>query len=353
MRPVESGLSSTSRFVLVHESTMAIHPELLATPATSIERVEAWTAADTVSEVADALGATLISADSLRAVRGTHVTIDIPLDERPAAVQDTPPRPRIEAVHTVYKRREPIRRDSQKRREALLKGKEGSRRRQRWENDRLLNNPHAEPPLPSDWQVQPTYPVHRVPYILAPLWDAEYAKSAKDRQKRAEAARVPASKEDAAAAKVTSELRAKLKKSRGAKGLLQNLEEDVRGFVQQWDEKQKQMESDGLIDPDSEDEEIVFVGRNGAMSDERKKEKDQQALEKDKMIFESLLDDHGAAFGRYLVHSIAAYYGLKTWSVTTGDPARREAYVGLIIDPETRRPSLTRSGMPRPLYAVV
>lgn len=30
--------------------------------------------------------------------------------------------------------REPLRRDSLKRREALLKGKEGSRRRQRWEN---------------------------------------------------------------------------------------------------------------------------------------------------------------------------------------------------------------------------
>lgn len=30
--------------------------------------------------------------------------------------------------------REPLRRDSLKRREALIKGKEGSRRRQRWEN---------------------------------------------------------------------------------------------------------------------------------------------------------------------------------------------------------------------------
>lgn len=33
-----------------------------------------------------------------------------------------------------YKRKEPVRRDSQRRRELLLKGKEGSRRRQRWEN---------------------------------------------------------------------------------------------------------------------------------------------------------------------------------------------------------------------------
>ena len=34
-------------------------------------------------------------------------------------------------------------------------------------------------------------------------------------------------------------------------------------------------------------------------------------------------------FRRWLVHSIASYYGLRTWSVTVGDPARREAYVGI------------------------
>ena len=37
-----------------------------------------------------------------------------------------------------YGRREPLHRDSMKRREALLKGKEGSRRRQRWENGSYL-----------------------------------------------------------------------------------------------------------------------------------------------------------------------------------------------------------------------
>jgi len=218
----------------------------------------------------------------------------------------------------------------------------------------MLNNPYAEPPLPSDWVVGPTYPVHRVPYFLAPLWDAEYAKSQKDRMKRAEAAKVPASKEEAEAAKVARELRAKLKKSKGAKFLLQDLEEEVRRFVRQWEEKQRELENEGLVDASSEDEEeIVFVGRNGVMSDERRQQKADASLEKDKLIFQSLLDDHGAAFGRYLVHAIAAYYGLKTWSVTTGSPARREAYVGLKIDPKTRRPSLTRSEMPQPLYAVV
>lgn len=58
-----------------------------------------------------------------------------------------------------------------------------------------------------------------------------------------------------------------------------------------------------------------------------------------------------ACFRRYLVHAIAIYYGLKTWSVTTD--GRREAYVGLKEDPLTRRPSLLKSELPRPLWAVV
>ena len=92
--------------------------------------VEAWT----VEQAAQALGAASLSSPS--PARGTSVTIEIPLDVQPAVAAEeqraTPPR--REPVHTVHRRREPIRRDSLKRREILLKGKEGSRRRQRWEN---------------------------------------------------------------------------------------------------------------------------------------------------------------------------------------------------------------------------
>ena len=342
--------------------------EMEGTLPSSMDRVEAWQ----VSQIADVLSATSISSPPpARPVRGASVKLDIPLDES-AIHEDEVTRPRAEAVHTVYKRREPIRRDSMKRREALLKGKEGSRQRRRWENSRLLDNPYAEPPLPSDWEVRPTHPVQHVPYFLAPLWDAEYARSQQERKKRAEAAKAPTNKDDVVAVKVSQELRAKLKRSRGAKGLLQDLEQEVRGFVEKWEEKQRQLENDGLIEPNSEDEEIVFVGRNGTMSDVKRRAKQEEILEKDKLIFQSLVDDHGASFGyehipihclmhvtltelsrRYLVHSIAQYYGLKTWSVTRGNPARREAYVGLKTDPKTRRPSLTRSEMPRPLWVVV
>lgn len=333
-----------------------------------MERVEEWT----VSQAADVLNGLSVSSPppKVGSVRGTTVKIDIPLDED-SKHREAPAREKVEAVHTVYKRREPIRRDSLKRREALLKGKEGSRQRRRWENDRLLNNPWAEPPLPSDWQVQPTHAIHHVPYFLAPLWDAEYCRVSQERKKRKEEAKKPASKEDAAAAKVKQELRATLKKARGAKGLLQDLEEEVRGFVEKWEEKQRQLEKEGLIDPDSEDEEIVFIGRNGAMSDEKWKSREEETLRKDKLIFQSLVDDHGAAFGyvfdsrelydlvltglsrRYLVHCIAQYYCLETWSVTRGQPARREAYVGLKTDPRTNRPGIIRNELPTPLWAVV
>ncbi len=267
-------------------------PTSVSPEPTPIERVEAWT----VSQVADVLEATSIARpDVPRLARGTSVKLDIPLDT--SELNDEQPRVKSEAVHTVYKRREPIRRDSQNRRDALLKGKEGSRQRRRWENDRLLGNPHAQPPLPEDWEVRPANRQQSIPYFLAPLWDAEYAKIHQQREKRKAAANKPASREEAAALKVQKELRDKLKRSRGARGLLQDLELEVRRFVEQWEAKQKQLESEGLLDPDSEDEEIVFVGRNGAMSDEQKRLQEAAAVEKDRLVFESLVADHGASFG--------------------------------------------------------
>lgn len=58
---------------------------------------------------------------------------------------------------------------------------------------------------------------------------------------------------------------------------------------------------------------------------------------------------------RWLVHSIAAYYGLSSRSVTVGNPARREAYVGI---KETKMKSGRVEGggeveLPRPLWGLV
>ncbi|KAL9104786.1 MAG: hypothetical protein Q9187_008861, partial [Circinaria calcarea] len=269
---------------------------------------------------------------------------------------------------TYLPRQEPLRRDSLKRREALLKGKEGSRRRQRWENGRfshitqvtpyrLLNNPWAQPPLPSDWEVHPTHPKHTVPYFLAPLWDAGMAArtAATDKERKAKARR-----EDDSADRVPKELRERLKRTKAAKGLLQDLEEEVRKFVKSWEKKQENLQEEGLHDIDSEDDEIVFVGRSGQMHDmpsspksKTGMEEEEEEIRKEKLVFDSLADDRRARFGRWLVHSIASYYDLRTWSVTVGDPARREAYVGIKQMKTGNRPGSASGKLPRPLWNMV
>jgi hypothetical protein len=154
---------------------------------------------------------------------------------------------------------------------------------------------------------------------------------------------------------VPRELREKLKKSRGAKGLLIDLESEVRKFVERWEEKERQAEVEGLpADPDSSDDEIVFVGRNGQMNDLRSPRTSGE-VKRELMLFETPASDQGGAFGRWLVHHIGTYYGLKTWSVTTGNPAKREAYIG-VKDAKIRagrRRSSICSPLPRPLWGLV
>ncbi|RAL13656.1 uncharacterized protein BO97DRAFT_404787 [Aspergillus homomorphus CBS 101889] len=330
------------------------------------------------------------STPTRTSLRGATVSLSIPLDDPVPTTESASaarvklwgqPAKEVQQVTSVsFRRREPVRRDSLKRREALLKGKDGSRRRQRWENDRLLHNPWAEPPSSKDWSIQPTYTRHNpMPYYLAPLWDSHYAQL--DHNSKHTSAGAGNEKH-----RVPKELRLKLKHARGARGMLQDLEEDIRQFIQRWSEKQLLLQKEGLADaPQSSDEddsedEVVFVGRNGLMHDSpQRKAKLQQMREAmssqnerdgEKMVFESLVDDRGAGFGRWLVHSIASYYGLHTWSVTVGEPARREAYVGFRPPAPQSRPGLAsqtagfgscrREAMiqpgdelPRPLWAQV
>jgi hypothetical protein len=218
--------------------------------------------------------------------------------------------------------------------------------------DRLLNNPHAEPPTAKDWEVHPTYRVRTVPYYLAPLWDAGLKRQSTER-KMANTAAHNATKTVAnkptVPGVVPKELREKLKRSRGAKGLLMDLESEVRKFVADWEEKEREAEAEGIpADPDSEDDEIVFVGRNG-----QTKDRESERVKRELMLFETPEDDNGGTFGRWLVHHIGVYYGLTTWSVTVGSPARREAYIGLKeTRPKIGGRALCRP-MPRPLWGMV
>lgn len=119
-------------------------------------------------------------------------------------------------------------------------------------------------------------------------------------KKKREAARKQAQASDESTGKIPRELREKLKKAKAAKGLLKDLEEQVRVFVKDWEKTTaKQKEESDL---DSEDEEIVFVGRNGQMNDmpsspQSKLGPAETDVENDRLVFESLANDQGASFG--------------------------------------------------------
>jgi hypothetical protein len=203
--------------------------------------------------------------------------------------------------------------------------------------------------------VHPTHRVKHVPYFLAPLWDAGLRRQQNERNvaiNAQKAATKTVANKPTAPGIVPKELREKLKRSRGAKGLLMDLEGEVRKFVEDWEDKERRAEQNGLpADPDSEDDEIVFVGRNGQTHDQMRNE---EHFKRELMLFETPEDDVGGSFGRWLVHHIGVYYGLNTWSVTVGNPARREAYIGV-------KDAKMRSGhqgtickpMPRPLWGMV
>lgn len=138
-----------------------------------------------------------------------------------------------------------------------------------------------------------------MPYYLAPLWDQDAKVRAEaTRREQAKAAK-KAQEQYEGQAKIPRELREKLKKAKAAKGLLRDLEEQVRLFVKSFDGKPHEGKKEEL---DSGDEEIVFVGRNGKMQDMPPSPKfrdsmDEEDFERDRLVFESLEHDRGANFG--------------------------------------------------------
>ena len=162
-----------------------------------------------------------------------------------------------------------------------------------------------------------------------------------------------ASEDAKAKAKAARDVRQRMRKARAARGFLRDLEEEIRAFVRDWVEAQQVGSHKFEPDVDSDDEDIVFVGRNGQMSDDADVE--PREISPEKLILQTSADDNDGAFRyfdhfyheelvelfghflelmminrRWLVHCVATYYGLHTYSITVGDPARREAYVSLL-----------------------
>lgn len=113
----------------IYPNTNAQNGAPNASPSHPIN-IEAWT-----EEATQSLSA--VSLVSPHGLPSTSVSLAIDLDE-PSHQQQKEiagTARRADKASSAYRpRREPLRRDSLKRREALLKGKEGSRRRTRWEN---------------------------------------------------------------------------------------------------------------------------------------------------------------------------------------------------------------------------
>ncbi|KAK1543959.1 hypothetical protein CPAR01_04592 [Colletotrichum paranaense] len=234
--------------------------------------------------------------------RGTGTPLAINLDEQvkkaSAAVTIATEKTTTTTVQQTPIRRPLSRRDSQKKREQLLKGNEGSRARRRWENDRLIGVPNAQPPLPSDWEVHPTYPVQVVPYQVAQYWDTGLRQRIEEKTAKLQAQRKKQQRKDGSATglsvgEVPRDLRDTAKRTPAVRGWVRVLEEPVRSFLK---ERSEASDAEG----DSEDEEIVFVGRKGMASAGKgwKKARREVGSEKvdDGMVFDSLGDDESASF---------------------------------------------------------
>ncbi|KAI5463859.1 R3H-associated N-terminal domain-containing protein [Mariannaea sp. PMI_226] len=305
--------------------------------------------------------------------RGTRSPLTINLDQEvivKTKVKESSTIRNVEFVEeddTTPPRRPPSRRDSQRTRESLLKGKEGSRQRRRWENDRLMHVPNVQPPQPTDWEVHPTHPIHNVPYQLAKFWDQGIRQRVEGKAVQLQAARKEQQLKSGSATglragEVPRDLREAAKRSPVVKAWVRALEEPVRSYLRSHlnEEELVQEDVDSAAEQmDSDDEEIVFVGRNGAMLELQEKrstrwkkarrEVSQKTVDSG-MVFDSFGNDEGAAYKRWLTHSISDYYGLESRSVTLVEPPRRVVYVGLKQAPAHGLPPIV--SIPRPLWEV-
>lgn len=232
----------------------------------------------------------------------------------------------------------------------------------------FLNVPNSQPPLPSDWEIHPTYPIHTVPYYLAPLWEAGLHKQSQQRdmllKNKAKTARANmngiTNEGKGSTGKIPQELRTKLKKAKGAKGLLIGLETEIRGFASSTTSKrpaspQSDSESETFSDPEDE---IIFIGRDPttglpittstppspARRHESMKRKER---ERQRKVYEGRVEEKEGGFARWLVHCLAEYYGLKSWSETDLEMRKRGVWVGFEGAGEVER------GLPMPLWGLV
>lgn len=226
--------------------------------------------------------------------------------------------------------------DNRIRRELFIKGREGSRRRKRYENANFLNVPNSQPPLPSDWEVHPTNPVHNnMPYYLAYLWERRFQRQLEEEEDENQSK----SKLSCPHGKASRDLKLALKKAKGAKPILKDIEHEIRAFIQNASDKDLVINSTSSSQSveviDSEDEDIIFISRDKddrgtiTMSDEIDREACVQRRQKiDSLVFDGKSCQRGdqdtGRFIRWLIHEAAEYYGLESRSEDTDENLGRE-----------------------------
>lgn len=174
--------------------------------------------------------------------------------------------------------------------------------------------PNVQPPLPSDWEVRPTHPIHHTPYQLAQFWERGIRQRVEDKAAALQAARKRQQRKAGSAtglgvAEVPRDLRESAKRSPTIRGWVRALEEPVRQYL-----VGEKTRSGGPVPPaddsaaddmDSDDEEIVFVGRSGAMRElnERRQAGHKRARREVKretvdsgVVFDSFGEGESAAF---------------------------------------------------------
>ncbi|KAL8347702.1 hypothetical protein RB601_002942 [Gaeumannomyces tritici] len=376
------------------------HQHTASVASTASVDIESWTVS--------ALQALSVSP----VAQGTGESLTIPLDNNWSSPPPEPvyvPKPAAVRVsiepglaNIAPPRRSRSRRDSMRTRDAVLKGEFSHRRRQRYDNDRLAHIPGAQQPLePVDLVAGPTYVVHdHVPYHIAREWDRGLREHVEDERARLVMRRKAQQQWAtaglwAAAAKstkagggkvpkpqvghVTRDLRAWAKRTPVLTEWIGELEEPIRQFLAEEharvqteakaqraaaESKQKKAATDlsaGESGLDSEDEEIVFVGRQNAAPPAPKtsgvgagwKKAHREvpggrALDSG-IALDSFGDDESSSFRRWLTHSISDYYGLSSHTATMGTPVRKIVYVEIKSEGKKKTPLGPRE-LPLPLW---
>jgi hypothetical protein len=158
-----------------------------------------------------------------------------------------------------------------------------------------------------DWEVRPMHPVRIVPYALAAIWDARQEEQQRKAARRTSAIKAAMAKSKdplITAPPLPRSLRAKIKHSHGAKSLLQELEEEVRKFVQKHREAEaKHRRRDSSVLEDEDDDDFVVVRPQSSHSIDSDYVDLGAHPEREKLVFHSLEDDQTAGFGYVVINT--------------------------------------------------